>query len=91
MDRLIAAKLGGGWYALLMPPLLLTLPSKLPPPVLPFPPSLQVRISLKVANCSPEQLPPDLYCRLRSLLLTADASVVLVWGSVALLHMRKCF
>ena len=68
-----------------MPPLLLTLPNDLPP--LSFPSaSLQVRISLKVANCSPEQLPPDLYCRLRSLLLTADASVVQVWA----LQMRKC-
>ena len=50
----------------------------------PFQPStlLKVRISLKVANCTPDQLPADMYCRLRSLLLTADASVIQVWINV---------
>eukprot|EP00198_Chlamydomonas_reinhardtii_P010649 XP_001699986.1 squamosa promoter binding protein [Chlamydomonas reinhardtii] len=35
-----------------------------------------VRVSIKVANCTPEELPPDLYQRLQSLLATADASLI---------------
>ncbi|GFR40773.1 hypothetical protein Agub_g1387 [Astrephomene gubernaculifera] len=37
---------------------------------------LMVRVSIKIANCTPDQLPPDLYQRLRNLLNTADASLV---------------
>ncbi|KAG2436388.1 hypothetical protein HXX76_006695 [Chlamydomonas incerta] len=35
-----------------------------------------VRVSIKVANCTPDELPPDLYQRLQSLLATADASLI---------------
>ncbi|EFJ41724.1 hypothetical protein VOLCADRAFT_107563 [Volvox carteri f. nagariensis] len=37
---------------------------------------LLVRVSIKIANCTPDQLPVDLYQRLRNLLNTADASLV---------------
>jgi len=49
-----------------------------PPPSYYLPEDTMFRISLKVANCTPDQLPPDLFCRLRSLLLTAHASVIQV-------------
>ncbi|KAG2454570.1 hypothetical protein HYH02_000415 [Chlamydomonas schloesseri] len=35
-----------------------------------------MRVSIKVANCTPNELPPDLYQRLQSLLATADASLI---------------
>ncbi|GIL86845.1 hypothetical protein Vretimale_15599 [Volvox reticuliferus] len=37
---------------------------------------LLIRVSVKIANCTPDQLPADLYQRLRNLLSTADASLV---------------
>ena len=46
------------------------------------------RISLKVANCTPDQLSADMFCRLRSLLLTADASVVQVRRLFVCLYYR---
>lgn len=52
------------------------------------------RISLKVANCTPDQLSADMFCRLRSLLLTADASVVQVRRLLfvcSLLSLQACW
>ncbi|GIL81719.1 hypothetical protein Vretimale_1355 [Volvox reticuliferus] len=37
---------------------------------------LLIRVSVKIANCTPDQLPVDLYQRLQNLLNTADASLV---------------
>ncbi|KXZ44247.1 hypothetical protein GPECTOR_70g477 [Gonium pectorale] len=37
---------------------------------------LMVRVSIKIANCTPDQLPPDLYQRLRNLCSAADATVL---------------
>ncbi len=35
-----------------------------------------VRVSLKIADCTPDQLPPDLYQRIRNLVQNADAELV---------------
>lgn len=40
------------------------------------PPDMLARVSMKIANCTPQDLPPDLYDRLCNLLRTADASLV---------------
>ncbi|KAG2490036.1 hypothetical protein HYH03_011501 [Edaphochlamys debaryana] len=37
---------------------------------------LMVRVSIKIANVTPDELPPDLFQRLRNLLDTADSSLV---------------
>ena len=38
--------------------------------------NMLVRVSLKIANCTPDQLPPDLHARLTELMTWANATLV---------------